>query len=129
MDHPDRQTEEGLWFTREAEGGKKEMKSRKRSSPYTTESAVTDRRRKLEEVDVDNENEESMDEGNNIRYLTMNWIDVMTECQVQIENHMLPRKLSGDDRKPAGTIPYVNKIKHATAESSRPKGDKDCQGH
>jgi hypothetical protein len=23
---------------------------------------------------------------------------------------MLPRKLSGDDRKPEGTIPYVNKI-------------------
>jgi hypothetical protein len=48
------------------------MKSRKRSSPYTTESAMTDRRRKLEEVDVDNENEESMDEGNNVRYLRMN---------------------------------------------------------
>jgi hypothetical protein len=23
---------------------------------------------------------------------------------------MLPRKLSGDDRKPEGTIPYINKI-------------------
>jgi hypothetical protein len=34
---------------------------------------------------------------------------------------MLPRKLSGDDRKPEGTILYVNKIKHATAESSQPK--------
>jgi hypothetical protein len=33
-----------------------------------------------------------------------------TECQVQIENHMLPRKLSGDDRKTEGTIPNVNKI-------------------
>jgi hypothetical protein len=33
----------------------------------------------------------------------------MTECEVQIENHMLPRKLSGDDRKPEGTIPTVNK--------------------
>jgi hypothetical protein len=37
-----------------------------------TESAVTDRRRKLEEVDVDNENEESMDEENSVRYLRMN---------------------------------------------------------
>jgi hypothetical protein len=37
-----------------------------------TESAMTDRRRKLEEVDVDNENEESMDEENSIRYLRMN---------------------------------------------------------
>jgi hypothetical protein len=27
-----------------------------------------------------------------------------------IENHMLPRKLSGDDRKPEGTIPNINKI-------------------
>jgi hypothetical protein len=44
-----------------------------------------------------------------------------TECQVQIENDMLPRKLSGDDRKPEGTIPNVNKIKHATAESSWPE--------
>jgi hypothetical protein len=45
------------------------VKSRWRSSPYTTESAVTDCRRKLEEVDVDNENKESMDEGNSVRYL------------------------------------------------------------
>jgi hypothetical protein len=44
MDHPDRQTEKALRFKKEAEGGKKEMKSRKRSSPYTTESAVTDHR-------------------------------------------------------------------------------------
>jgi hypothetical protein len=34
----------------------------------------------------------------------------MTECQVQIENHMLPRKLSGDDQKTEGIIPYVNKV-------------------
>jgi hypothetical protein len=47
------------------------VKSRWRSSPYTTESAVTDHRRKLEEVDVDNENEESMDEENSVRYLRM----------------------------------------------------------
>jgi hypothetical protein len=45
----------------------------------------------------------------------------MTKCQVQIKNHMLPRKLSGDDRKPKGTIQNVNKIRHATAESSQPK--------
>jgi hypothetical protein len=44
-----------------------------------------------------------------------------TKCQVQIKNHMLPRKLSGDDRKPEGTIPNINKIRHATVESSRPK--------
>jgi hypothetical protein len=48
----------------------------------------------------------------------------MTECQVQIENHMLLRKLSGDDRKPEGTILYNE---HAIAESSQPKEDKDCQ--
>jgi hypothetical protein len=48
------------------------VKSRWRSLPYTTESAMTDRRRKLEEVDVDNENEESMDEENSVRYLRMN---------------------------------------------------------
>jgi hypothetical protein len=39
------------------------MKSRKRSSPYTTESAVIDCQRKLEEVDIDDEDKESMDEG------------------------------------------------------------------
>jgi hypothetical protein len=38
------------------------VKSRRRSSPYTTESAVIDRRRKLEEVGVDDEDEGSMDE-------------------------------------------------------------------
>jgi hypothetical protein len=55
----------------------------------------------------------------------------MTECQVQIENHMLPRKLSGDDRKPEGTIPYANKVKHATAESScngRARNENGIQG-
>jgi hypothetical protein len=72
MDHPNRQTEKGLGFKKEAEGGKKEVKSRWRSSPYTTESAVTDRRQKLEEVEVDNENEQSMDEENSVRYLRMN---------------------------------------------------------
>jgi hypothetical protein len=37
-----------------------------------TESAVIDRRRKLEEVGVDDEDEESMDEENSVRYLRMN---------------------------------------------------------
>jgi hypothetical protein len=48
------------------------VRSRWRSLPYTTTSAVTDHRRKLEEVDVDNENEESMKEENSVRYLRMN---------------------------------------------------------
>jgi hypothetical protein len=39
------------------------MKSRKRSSPYMTESAVIDCRRKLEEVDIDDEDKELIDEG------------------------------------------------------------------
>jgi hypothetical protein len=39
------------------------MKSRRRSSPYTTKSAMVDRRRKLEEVDIDDGDKESMDEG------------------------------------------------------------------
>jgi hypothetical protein len=39
------------------------MKSRKRSLPYTTESAVIDRRRKLEEVDIDDEDKELINEG------------------------------------------------------------------
>jgi hypothetical protein len=39
------------------------MKSRRRSSPYMTESAVIDHRRKVEEVDIDDEDKESMDEG------------------------------------------------------------------
>jgi hypothetical protein len=57
---------------RKAEGGKKEVKSKRRSSPYTTESAVIDCGRKLREVGVEDEDEESMDEGNNVRYLRMN---------------------------------------------------------
>jgi hypothetical protein len=48
------------------------VKSRRRSSPYTTESAEIDRRQKLEEVGVDDEDEESMDEENSVRYLRMN---------------------------------------------------------
>jgi hypothetical protein len=34
---------------------------------------------------------------------------------------MLPRKLSRDDQKPEGTIPNINKIRHAIAESSQLK--------
>jgi hypothetical protein len=58
--------------TKKGRGRKKEMKSRRRSSPYTTESAQIDRRRKLKEVSIDDEDKESMDEGNNVRYLRMN---------------------------------------------------------
>jgi hypothetical protein len=49
--------------TKRGRGRKKEMKSRRRSSPYTTESAEIDRRRKLKEVGIDDEDRESMDEG------------------------------------------------------------------
>jgi hypothetical protein len=45
------------------------VKSRRRSSPYTTESTEIDRRRKLKDIGID---KESMDEGNNVRYLRMN---------------------------------------------------------
>jgi hypothetical protein len=44
-------------------GGEKGMRSKKRSSPYTTESAEIDHRRKLKEVGIDDEDKESMDEG------------------------------------------------------------------
>jgi hypothetical protein len=39
------------------------MKSRRRSSPYMTESAVINHRRKLEEVNIDDKDKESMDKG------------------------------------------------------------------
>jgi hypothetical protein len=58
--------------TKKGRGRKKGMKLRRRSLPYTTESAEIDRRRKLKEVDIDDEDTESMDEGNNVRYLRMN---------------------------------------------------------
>jgi hypothetical protein len=48
------------------------VKSRRRSSLCTTESAVTNCRQKLEEVSVHNDDEESMDEENSVRYLRMN---------------------------------------------------------
>jgi hypothetical protein len=38
----------------------------------SAESAVIDRRRKLGEVGVEDEDKESMDKGNNVRYLRMN---------------------------------------------------------
>jgi hypothetical protein len=47
------------------------MTSRRRSSPYTTKSAVIDRRRGLKEVGIEDEDEESMDEENSVRYLRM----------------------------------------------------------
>jgi hypothetical protein len=58
--------------TKKGRGRKKEMKSRRRSLPYMTESAEIDHRRKLKEVGIDDEDKELMDEGNNVRYLRMN---------------------------------------------------------
>jgi hypothetical protein len=54
-------TEKGL-EQRMVKGGKKEVRSRRRSLPYMTESAEIDRRRKLKEVGIDDEDKESMDE-------------------------------------------------------------------
>jgi hypothetical protein len=58
--------------TKKGRGRKKEMKSKRRSLPYMTESTMIDHRRKLEEVDVEDEDKELRDEGNNVRYLRMN---------------------------------------------------------
>jgi hypothetical protein len=33
-----------------------------------------------EQVSIDGEDEGSIGKGNNVRYLRMNWIDIMTEC-------------------------------------------------
>jgi hypothetical protein len=55
------------------------MKSRRRSLPYMTESAMIDCRSRLEEDGIEDEDEESMDEENSIRYLRMNIIYTMTE--------------------------------------------------
>jgi hypothetical protein len=55
--------EPGEGWTKRGRGRKREMESRRRSSPYMTESAVIDRRRKLEEVDIKDEDKELMDEG------------------------------------------------------------------
>jgi hypothetical protein len=48
------------------------MKSRRRSLPYMTKSAMINHRQKLEEVGIDNKYEELMDEENSVRYLRMN---------------------------------------------------------
>jgi hypothetical protein len=55
--------EPGKGWTKRGRGRKREMESRRRSSPYTTKSAMIDCRQKLEEVDIDNEDKESMDKG------------------------------------------------------------------
>jgi hypothetical protein len=39
---------------------------------------------------------------------------------------MLPRKLSGDDQNPEGTILNVNKKRHANSRVQSAEGDKDC---
>jgi hypothetical protein len=49
-----------------------QMKLRRRSSPYTTKSAGIDYRQKLNQVGIDDEDKESIDEENNVRYLRMN---------------------------------------------------------
>jgi adenosylcobinamide amidohydrolase len=49
--------------TKRGRGRKKEIRSRRRSSPYMTKSAEIDCRRRLKEVSIDDEDKESMDEG------------------------------------------------------------------
>jgi hypothetical protein len=63
----------------------------------------------------EDEDKESMDEGNNVRYLSMNSIYTTTECQVQIEDHMSPRNLSRDDWNPEGIILNIIKIIHTNS--------------
>jgi hypothetical protein len=53
-------------------GGKKEMKSRRRSSLYMTESTKINHTQKLKDVGTDNKDKESIDERNNVRYLRIN---------------------------------------------------------
>jgi hypothetical protein len=65
------------------EGARKEERhtreGRKISRKKDKEATVYGRK----EVSVNDEDEESMEWRNNVRYLRMNWIDVTTECQVQ----------------------------------------------
>jgi hypothetical protein len=60
---PQQADREGAVIQERGRRRKKEVKSRRRSLPYTTESAVIDCRRKLEKVGIDDEDKESMDEG------------------------------------------------------------------
>jgi hypothetical protein len=62
----------GGWDKERQREKKKDVKLRRRSSPYTTKSAMIDYRQRLKQVGIDNEDKESMDEGNNVRYLRMN---------------------------------------------------------
>jgi hypothetical protein len=57
-----------------------------------TKSTIIDYRQKLEEVSVNNEDKESMHEENSVRYLRMNWIYTITECQVQIEESYVTKE-------------------------------------
>jgi hypothetical protein len=61
----------GGWEEVEQKEGRKKG-SKRRSSPHKTESGMNDRKRKLRKVSVEDEDKESMDEGNNVRYLRMN---------------------------------------------------------
>jgi hypothetical protein len=70
----------------EGAGTKWDGRREERRKVEEEESAVYDRicyRQRLGKVGVEDEDKELMDEGNNVRYLRMNWIDDMTECQVQ----------------------------------------------
>jgi hypothetical protein len=49
--------------TKRGRGRRKEIRSRRRSLPYMTESTEIDRRRRQKEVGIDDEDKESMDEG------------------------------------------------------------------
>jgi hypothetical protein len=48
------------------------VKLRRRSSLYITKSTEINHRQKLKEVGIDDEDKESIDKGNNVRYLRMN---------------------------------------------------------
>jgi hypothetical protein len=55
-------TEKGL-EQRMVKGGRKEVRSSRRSSPYMTESTEIDCRQKLKDVGIEDEDKESMEKG------------------------------------------------------------------
>jgi hypothetical protein len=73
-----------------------------------------------EEVSVDDENEESMDERNNVRYLRMNWINIITECQVELRI-ICYRGSSAEIIRNLKDWHWTSTDEYAIAESSRPK--------
>jgi hypothetical protein len=110
-DDPNRQTYKGL-------GKKKGI--RRKEERYSDNKTKRSPYMKKEHISIDVEDEGSMNCRNNVRFWRMNWIDVTTQCEVQLSIIYYGGSLAEMIRNPA-TWHWMSTNKYATLEYTRLK--------